>query len=380
MSANGPFLTEEHEGLRQTVRRFVSREIAPHIEDWERAHIFPRALYRQAAEIGLLGLGFPEALGGVPADGFARMVATEELARAGSGGICAGLMSHAIGLPPVVALGDAAQQERFVGPVLRGEKISALAVTEPSGGSDVANLRTTAVREGDHYVVRGEKTFITSGIRADLLTTAVRTGGPGLQGVSILVIEGDTPGVSRQPLDKMGWWCSDTAHIRFDDCRVPVENLLGEENLGFYGLMANFTGERLALATLAWAFSDVCLREALEWTRQRETFGRPLITRQALRHRLVAMRGRIDAVGALLERTIWRCEQGEEPIAEVCMLKNLATETLEACASEAVQMLGGMGYMRGTKAERIFRETKVLSIGGGASEVLADLAARQLDW
>ncbi len=375
-----PPYTEEHVAFRQTVQRFVEREIIDHIESWEAANSFPRDLYRKAAEIGLLAIGFPEELGGIPGDSFHMIAATDALASAGSGGLIAGLLSHGIGLPPIVALGDKALVERIAPAVLRGDKISALAITEPSGGSDVARLRTTAVRDGDHYLVNGSKTFITSGVRADFLTTAVRTGEDGLNGVSILVIDGDTEGMTRTPLKKMGWWCSDTALIHFENCRVPVANLVGQENEGFLGLMLNFNRERLMLAAMAWAFSKVCLAEALEWARQRETFGRPLLSRQVIRHKLVDMQTRIAAVEALLERTASQIDAGQQPIAEVCMVKNLATETLEVCASDAVQILGGMGYMQGVKVERIFRETKVLSIGGGASEVLKELAARQLGW
>ena len=199
----------------------------PHIEDWEAARAFPRDLYRAAGEFGLLGVGFPEELGGTPADGFTRLVVTEELARAGSGGLIAGLMSHGIAIPPIVALGDDALKQRIVPPVLAGEKIAALAITEPSGGSDVANLKTTAVRDGDDYIVNGSKTFITSGMRADVITTAVRTGGEGIGGISLLAIDGDTEGLTRTPLEKMGWWCSDTATLYFDNCRVPARNLVG---------------------------------------------------------------------------------------------------------------------------------------------------------
>jgi acyl-CoA dehydrogenase len=348
------------------------------VEAWEAAEGFPRELFDKAAEVGLLALGYPEELGGIPADGFSRIVATEELARAGSGGVIASLMSHGIALPPIVALGSAALKERVVPAVLRGEAIAALAITEPSGGSDVANLQTTARRDGDHYVVRGSKTFITSGMRADYITTAVRTGGDGMGGISLLVIPGDTPGLSRSPLPKMGWWCSDTATLYFDDCRVPVDFLVGAENQGFFGIMNNFNGERLAIAAMAWGFSKVCLADAIEWAKERKTFGKPLVKHQVIRHKLVDMAQHIAEVGALLEVLTWRVEQGQWPIAEVCLLKNAATQCLEFCAKEAVQIFGGAGYIRGVRVERIYRETKVLSIGGGAEEIMKDLAARQM--
>ncbi len=308
------------------------------------------------------------------------MILTEELARAGSGGLIASLMSHGIASPPVMHAGTPEQKERFLAPVLAGEKIAALAITEPGGGSDVANLRTTARRDGDHYIVNGSKTFITSGMRADLLTIAVRTGDAGLGGVSLLVVEAGTPGFSRSKLEKMGWWCSDTATLYFDSCRVPAPTRNGRENAGFMAIMLNFNNERIMLAAQAWAFGQVCYEEALAYARERQTFGKPLISRQVIRHKLVDMKMRIDAVKAQLDLLCWRVSHKQMPVAEVCLLKNLATSTLEEVAGEAVQILGGAGYLRGAKVERIFRETKVLSIGGGASEIMKDLAAKQLGY
>lgn len=380
MSAAHPYYTEEHQAFRQSLRRWVDREILPHVEAWEAARAFPRELYAKAAELGLLGMGFPEAYGGVPMDPFHVIITCEELARAAAGGLSAGLMSHSIGLPPVAHLGSEALKARVIPPVLAGDKISALAVTEPSGGSDVANLRTTARREGDHYVLNGQKTFITSGMRADFITCAVRTGGEGMGGISIVVVPGDAPGLARTPLEKMGWWCSDTATLYFDECRVPVENLVGEENMGFMGLMLNFNNERLALAANAWAFAKVAFEEALGWAKERVTFGRPLIQRQAIRHKLVDMQADLLATQAFLEAVAARMKAGEQPIADICMLKNHAVACMEHCAGDAVQILGGAGYVQGAKAERIYRETKVIAIGGGASEIMKDLAARQLGW
>lgn len=373
-----PFYTEEHDALRDTVRRFVEREIIPYVDQWERDGTLPRELYRKAGEVGLLGLGFPEEYGGTPCDQFAQIAASEELCRAGSGGLVAGLMSHGIGMPPVAKLGSPALKAELLPPVLRGEKIAALAITEPSGGSDVANLRTTARIDGDHWVINGSKTFITSGMQADFITTAVRTGGEGMGGISLVVIPGDAPGLSRTPLQKMGWWCSDTATLYFEDCRVPVGNLVGMVNQGFAGIMGNFNGERLGIAAIAVGMAQVCYDEAVSYARMRETFGKPLIARQVIRHKLVDMAQDIGATRAYLEAIAWRVQQGQWPIAEVCMLKNQATQCLEHCAKEAVQILGGAGYIQGAKVERIYRETKVLSIGGGAEEIMKDLASRQL--
>ena len=371
---------DERSAFRDTLRRFVDRELVPHIDTWEEAALFPRDLYLRAGELGLLGMGFPEAYGGNPGDSISLIHLCEELARTGAGGLIAGLFSHGIGLPPIVNLGNDEQKQRYIPEVLAGRKIAALAITEPSGGSDVANLKTTARRDGDHYVVHGSKMFITSGMRADVITVAVRTGGPGLGGVSLLVIDGDTPGLTRTPLKKMGWWCSDTAALYFDECRVPVANLLGEENHGFLGIMKNFNRERLMLAAMAVAFAQVCHDDALAWARERETFGKPLISRQVIRHKLVDMLTHIEPVRCWLYEMARRVDAGEWPIAQLCMLKNAATACVEHCAREGVQILGGAGYMRGTRVERIFRETKVLAIGGGAEEIMKDLAARQLGW
>lgn len=377
---SNPFYTPEHEAFRASMRRFVEREIEPNANTWDELEEFPRDLYRKAAEVGLLGIGFPEELGGSGGDVFYGIVASQELARAGAGGISASLLSHTIGLPPVVRLGSEALRRRVAPPVLAGEKIAALAITEPGGGSDVANLRTTARRDGDHYIVRGEKTFITSGMRADFYTVAVRTGDAGMGGVSLLLIERDRPGFTRTKLDKMGWWASDTATLHFDDVRVPVANLIGAENQGFRGIMLNFNSERLGMAAGCVGMANTAYEEALDWARQRQTFGKALIQHQVIRHKLVDMAQRIRTTQAWLDITAWRVLNGENPVADIAMLKNQATQTMAFCASEAVQILGGAGYMRGTKSERIYREVKVNAIGGGTEEIMKDLASRQLGW
>lgn len=373
-----PYYTPEHEAFRDSVARFVAKEIEPFAHAWDEAGEFPRSLYKKASEIGLLQLGFPEEFGGVSADRFYMIAAAQELARAGSGGIAAGLMSHTIGAPPIAKLGLPELQQKVLPSILAGDKISALAITEPHAGSDVANIKTTARRSGDHYIVRGEKTFITSGMRADYYTVAVRTGEPGLGGISLLLIERDTPGFSRTPLQKMGWWASDTASLHFDDCKVPVENLIGRENAGFMAIMLNFNDERLSLAASSAGFARVAYEEALAYAKQRETFGKPIVKHQVIRHKLVDMAQRIAATQAYLERIAWALDHGESPVAELCMLKNQATQTLAFCASESVQIFGGAGFMRGSKVERIYREVKVNAIGGGTEEIMKDLAARQM--
>ena len=377
---SSPYYTPEHAAFRETVRRFVAREIEPYASEWAEAGEFPRELYKKAAAVGLLQLRFPEEYGGIACDRFYRIVYAQELARAGSGGISASLNSHTIGAPPIARFGSAEMKARVLPPILAGEKISALAITEPSAGSDVANLKTTARRDGDHFIVRGEKTFITSGMRADYYSVAVRTGGTGMGGISLLLIERDTPGFTRTPLKKMGWWASDTATLHFDDCRVPAANLIGPEHGGFKVIMGNFNDERLGMAIGANAFARVAFDEALAYAKLRETFGRPLIRNQVIRHKLVDMLQRVEATQAMIELTAWRLDRGDHAVPDLCMLKNQATQTLAFCASEAVQIFGGAGFMRGAKVERIYREVKVNAIGGGAEEIMKDLAARQLGW
>ena len=382
------YATPEHGQFRDMVRAWVAREIAPHASAWDESGGFPRELYKKAASVGLLGLGYPEAYGGTPADLFYHLILSEELARPGAGGVAASLMSHSIGLPPVARVGSPALQARVIPPVLAGDKIAALAVTEPSGGSDVAALKTTAVRgfdsQGDHYIVNGEKVFITSGMRADFITTAVRTdpASKGANGISALLIDGDTPGLTRTQLDKMGWWASDTAHLRFENCRVPVANLIGAEHQGFKTFMSNFNGERLGMAAQAVAYAQACFDEALDWARQRHTFGQALSQRQVIRHKLMDMWRAIDVARCHIYDLAWaqQHQHGDagQRVARIALAKVQATQCMQFCADAAVQILGGMGFMRGTKSERIYREVKVMMIGGGSEEIMKDLAARQL--
>ncbi|MDB5875199.1 MAG: acyl-CoA dehydrogenase, partial [Ramlibacter sp.] len=255
---------------------------------------------------------------------------------------------------------------------------------EPGGGSDVASLKCTAVRDGDHYVLNGEKTFITSGMRADFFTVAARTNPSvkGAGGVSALLVDGDTPGITRTALKKTGWWCSDTAHLHFDNVRVPVNQLLGTENQGFKVFMNNFNTERLSMSAASYTYAQVCLEEALAWARERVTFGQPLSQRQVIRHKLVDMALKVDAARTLVYELAWCLEHkhgdADQLIARTCMAKILSTQAMQFCADQAVQILGGMGFMRGTRTERIYREVKVMMIGGGSEEIMKDLAARQL--
>ena len=374
------YFNETHNMVRSTMRRFIDEAVKPHIDEWEEAGSFPRELYAQAGGLGLLSIGHPTEFGGTgEQDVFVKVAASEELMRSGSGGFVASLGSLDIGLPPVWRVGSEALKQRIVPQVLAGEKIIALAITEPSGGSDVANLKTRAVRDGDHYVVNGSKTFITSGVRADYYTVAVRTGEAGFGGVSLLLIEKDTPGFSvGRNLKKMGWWASDTAELFFQDCRVPAANLLGPENSGFFTIMANFQAERLSLAVMAYMTAQLALEECLSYVKERVTFGKPLSKHQVIRHKLAEMATQVNVAREYTYRCAARMQAGESAIAEVSMAKNFATSVSTMVTDEAVQIFGGMGYMRESLVERLYRDNRILSIGGGTHEIMNEIISKQL--
>ncbi|MBF5054595.1 MAG: acyl-CoA dehydrogenase [Alloalcanivorax venustensis] len=373
------YFDDTHRMVRDTVRSFVQREILPYVNDWEEAGEFPRELYKKAADAGILGIGAPEKWGGSGEDVFMKVAACEEMVRCTSGGVGASLGSLDIGLPPVWKWGSEALQEKVVPPVLAGDKIAALAVTEPGGGSDVANLRTRAVRDGDHYVVNGSKTFITSGVRADYYTVAVRTGDPGFGGISLLLVEKDTPGFTvGRKLKKMGWWASDTAELFFEDCRVPAENLIGAENGGFFCIMSNFQMERLILAVTANMTAQVALDEAMAYAREREAFGRPIAGFQVTRHKLAEMATQVAVSREFTYRVAARLANGEDCVLDVSMAKNQATQCADRVTWDAVQIFGGAGYMRGTVVERLFRDNRILSIGGGTYEIMNEVIAKRL--
>jgi acyl-CoA dehydrogenase len=385
---SGPaWSTEERRALRATVRRFTEQEVLPNLDEWERAGALPRELSKKAGTLGLLGLAHPVEVGGGGGDLIDAITVNEEMHYAGgSGGLFASLFTCGISTPHLMAANDPAQIERWVKPTLAGELIGALAVTEPGGGSDVARIQTTARRDGDHFVVNGAKTFITSGVRADYVVAAVRTGGPGAAGISLLVVEKGTPGftVSRR-LEKLGWLCSDTAELAFQDARVPTENLVGAENSGFLQLAEHFLSERVALAAQAYSHAQRCLDLAVDWTRNRETFGKRLIDRQLVQNTLTEMARKIDVARtythALIDRSIaGALGESKQPdlIAEVCFAKNTAVETAEWVATQALQLFGGLGYMRESEVERHYRDVRILGIGGGATEVMTGLAARVL--
>ena len=367
--------------LRETVRRFTEREIVPHLSDWERAGEVPRSLHKAAGELGLLGAAFPEAVGGGGGTLLDSSAISEEIILAGgSSGLIAALFTHGIAVPHILAAGDPDQIERYVKPTIAGEKIGSLGVTEPDGGSDVAGLRTTARLDGDHYVVNGAKTFITSGARADFVTTAVRTGGPGYGGVSLLVVDTASPGftVTRR-MEKMGWHCSDTAELSYVDVIVPRANLVGEEGTGFRQIMRHFATERIGMSIQACAIAQRCLDLTVDWCRQRVTFGEPLVNRQVVRHRLADL-ARMTTVArtyvwSLAERLV---RNDIITPAEVAMAKNTAVQACDAAVDAAVQLHGGTGYLRDSEVERHYRDARIMGIGGGATEIMNEIIAKGL--
>lgn len=374
------YFNETHDAVRATAKRFVEQRILPNIDEWEEQGGFPKELYKEAAELGLLGVGHPEQFGGITdQDVFMKIAVSEELMRGTSGGLSASLGSLDIGLPPIWRWGTEKMKKEVVPAVLSGDKISALAVTEPNGGSDVANLQTRAVKEGDYYRVNGSKTFITSGCRADYYTVAVRTGDKGFAGVSLLLIEKGTPGFSQsQPLRKMGWWASDTAELFFDDCMVPAENLIGPENGGFFCIMTNFQMERLMLCVMANMTSQLAYEEAFRYSQEREAFGRQLSGFQVTRHKLVEMATALEVSKEFTYGVAAKLQAGKDVVKEVSMAKNFATQTADKLTYDAVQLFGGSGYMRGTVVERLYRDNRILSIGGGTHEIMNEVIAKQL--
>lgn len=375
-------LTDEQLALRDSARRFTENEILPHLDEWEETGELPRSLHRATAAAGLLAVGYPEAVGGDGGDLLDACALQEGFMEAGaSGGLMASLFTHGIALPHMIAHGSPQLIDRYVRPTLAGEMIGSLAVTEPGGGSDVAGITTKAVRDGDRYIVNGAKTFITSGVRADFVTTAVRTGGPGHGGISILVVDTDTPGFTvTRALRKMGWHCSDTAELSYVDVEVPADNLVGEEGQGFIYIAEQFVVERIFLALMGYGHAARALALAAQYCQDRVTFGKPLVANQVVRAKLVEMHRQVAVARTYTLEVARRHVAGETVIAEACLAKQTAVDAAVAVTNDAVQLFGGAGYMHGTEVERHYRDARILPIGGGSTEVLTDLAARLLGY
>lgn len=374
--------TPEQLALKQSAIEFTKREVTPHLDQWERDGELPRELQKKLAHAGLLGVGVSEDVGG---DGGTLMdicAAQEGFMEAGwSGGAMASAFTHGIAIPHIIQNGSPELIDAWVRPTLAGDLIGSMAVTEPGTGSDVANISTRAVRDGDHWVINGAKTFITSSVRGDFVTTAVRTGAAGAHGISMIVVPKGTPGftVSRK-LDKMGWLASDTGELSYVDVRVPVGNLVGQENHGFYYIAENFVTERIFLALMGYGHALRCLNLSVQYAKERETFGKPLVANQVVRAKLVEMHRQVAVARGYTLEVAQRYVDGETVIAEACLAKQTAVDTAVWVADQAVQLHGGMGYMRESEVERHYRDVRLLPIGGGATEVLTDLAAKLLGY
>ncbi|MBI5277553.1 MAG: acyl-CoA dehydrogenase family protein [Burkholderiales bacterium] len=372
------YLTTDHELLREQVARFLAREVGPHADKWEEQGFVPREVLRRMGSAGFFGLMYEGAYGGAEADALANLVFAEALSQSTYAGFIITVLVHTdMASPHLHHAGSVAQKDKYLRQVIAGETITAVAITEPGAGSDVAGIRTTARRDGDHWVLDGTKMFITNGVHADLYFVAAKTG-PGRREVSMFIVEKGTPGFTvGRALKKTGWLSSDTAELVFDNVRIPAANLLGEEGKGFYSVMKNFQTERIALGAMAVGHCQQALRLALEYVKQREAFGGPLWDQQVIRQRIAMLDARTRAARQYLYHCAWRVTQGHDIVQDVSLLKALTGELVNEVVQACQQFHGGMGYIRETAIERLWRDARVLAIGGGATEVMLEEAAKR---
>lgn len=376
-----PYFTPEHEMLRQTVQRFVAEQVTPLAHEWEDTGMVPREVLRQMGELGLLGVRFESEYGGSELDTLSTVILAEELGRSTFGGFAITVLVHTdMAGPHLHHAGNAAQKQRYMPDIVTGKRIAAVAMTEPDAGSDLASMRTTARRDGDSWVLNGAKMFITNGVHGDIYFVAAKTGEAGRNHqISMFIVEKDTPGFSvARPLKKHGWLSSDTAELVFENCRIPLENLLGEEHKGFYALMKNLQNERIVLATQAMGEASKALELTLDWVTQRRAFNATLWDKQAIRQRLAMLSARVEAAKSMIYNTAWRDAQKHVVVSEASMLKALCGELVNEVMYTCVQFHGGMGYIRESAIERMSRDARVQSIGGGATEVMLDEVAKRL--
>ncbi len=380
MNDKHPFDTQERRQFRESFSRFVESEIRPFVDAWDEKGEVPWALHQKIGEFGVWGLGINVEYGGTGFDdAFMRADFSELLFGCGASGVAAAVGGRGISIAPIARFASDSFRRKILPEIIAGKMGSSLAITEPGGGSDVANLQTRAERRGNGWVLNGQKTFITGAMTSDWFIVGARTGGAGLSGISLFLLPATTPGFNRTPLDrKMGWWCSDQATLHFDDCQLPAEALMGPENRGFIAIMDNFNLERLTLIAGALGMMKLCYHSSLDWARERETFGKRLIEHQVIAHKFAEMSARIDMIEAWTRQICWQINERQMPVTEICKAKFSATKALELVASEAMQIFGGAGYMRGNPVERVWRELKVMSIGGGSEEIMRDLAVRQM--
>ena len=375
-----PFDTEERKTFREMVSKFLEAEIWPYVDEWDEAGEYPHEINEKVCELGVFGFGIDEKYGGLGFDDqFMRKDVSVEMGRTSAGGLFASVGSRNIMLGPLTELANEEIKLKALPDLMSGKKGGSLGITEPGGGSDVARMKTTARKDGNEWVLNGSKTFITGGMQASYFVIGARTGKEGLGGISLFFVEADTPGFTRSSIDKkMGWWSSDTATLYFDNCRIPVDNLMGEENKGFLAIMNNFNYERYMMGAQMLGMAKRCFEECVQYSQERQTFGKNLIEHQVIRHKLADMSAKIDAMDAYLNQVAQLMNDGEMPVAEISKIKFYCSECIESIASEAMQIYGGAGYLRGNAVERLYREVKVMAIGGGSKEIMKDLTVKQL--
>ena len=375
-----PFDTEERRTFREMVSKFLEAEIWPYVDEWDEAGEYPHEINEKVCELGVFGFGIDEKYGGLGFDDqFMRKDVSVEMGRTSAGGLFASVGSRNIMLGPLTELANEKIKLKALPDLMSGKKGGSLGITEPGGGSDVARMKTTARKDGNEWVLNGSKTFITGGMQASYFVIGARTGKEGLGGISLFFVEADTPGFTRSSIDKkMGWWSSDTATLYFDNCRIPADNLMGEENKGFLAIMNNFNYERYMMGAQMLGMAKRCFEECVQYSQERQTFGKNLIEHQVIRHKLADMSAKIDAMDAYLNQVAQLMNDGEMPVAEISKIKFYCSECIESIASEAMQIFGGAGYLRGNAVERIYREVKVMAIGGGSKEIMKDLTVKQL--
>ena len=375
-----PFDTEDRKTFREMVSKFLEAEIWPYVDEWDEAGEYPHEINEKVCELGVFGFGIDEKYGGLGFDDqFMRKDVSVEMGRTSAGGLFASVGSRNIMLGPLTELANEEIKLKALPDLMSGKKGGSLGITEPGGGSDVARMKTTARKDGNEWVLNGSKTFITGGMQASYFVIGARTGKEGLGGISLFFVEADTPGFTRSSIDKkMGWWSSDTATLYFDNCRIPADNLMGEENKGFLAIMNNFNYERYMMGAQMLGMAKRCFEECVQYSQERQTFGKNLIEHQVIRHKLADMSAKIDAMDAYLNQVAQLMNDGEMPVAEISKIKFYCSECIESIASEAMQIFGGAGYLRGNAVERIYREVKVMAIGGGSKEIMKDLTIKQL--
>ena len=375
-----PYDTDDRKSFREMVARFLENEIWPYVDEWDEAGKYPHEINEKVCELGVFGFGIEEKYGGLGFDDqFMRKDSSVEMGRTSAGGLFASVGSRNIMIGPLSELANEGIKTKALPDLLSGKKGGSLGITEPGGGSDVAQMKTTAIKDGNEWVLNGSKTFITGGMQASYFVIGARTGKEGLGGISLFFVEADTPGFTRSAIDKkMGWWTSDTATLYFDNCRIPADNLMGEENKGFLAIMNNFNYERYMMGAQMLGMARRCFEECINYSQERKTFGKKLLEHQVIRHKLADMSAKIDAMDAYLNQVALLMNEGEMPVAEISKIKFYCSECIESIASEAMQIFGGAGYLRGNAVERIYREVKVMAIGGGSKEIMKDLTVKQL--